>query len=450
MTQNNLGNAYRDCIDRGRSEPTSSVPSRATSAALQVHTLERFPMDYAMTQNNLGIAYHERIEGDEAGQPGARHRRYEEALRVRTLERFPQDYAMTQNNLGNAYREPHQPGTKRRTSSGPSPPTRRRCGSTPSSASPRTTPLPRTTWACAAPTMAHGQRAAAAWEATLDAQEFLLALSGSVAGRDATAASEARGAATRAALCACCAAGDLSRRRWPSSGGGRVGWPRRSGCRQAIQRASATRRGGRATSRRARRSARRRSRSICPSQATSWRRRWRRVASRSNTARDRGDAAAGAGAAPRGILGWRARRRSLQAKAAFDAVVAEVRAAGDPADFLLAPLDLAALQRAAARGGAGHALVYLGATRWGGMALGVFTANSAVASAPARVEALDLPLLTSDTVFDLIQRPLAHGDDRLIGGYAHAQEGNGLRPATGRLAGGDAARAGAGAACGLP
>ncbi|NIN68353.1 MAG: hypothetical protein GTO63_27330, partial [Anaerolineae bacterium] len=29
---------------------------------------------------------------------------YEEALRVRTYEDFPMDYGMTQNNLGNAYR----------------------------------------------------------------------------------------------------------------------------------------------------------------------------------------------------------------------------------------------------------------------------------------------------------------------------------------------------------
>jgi len=29
---------------------------------------------------------------------------FEEALKVYTPERFPMDYAMTQNNLGNAYR----------------------------------------------------------------------------------------------------------------------------------------------------------------------------------------------------------------------------------------------------------------------------------------------------------------------------------------------------------
>ena len=74
--------------------------------ALEVWTLERFPMDYAMTQNNLGNAYGTLGEIEEKAQNcKLAVKAYQEALEVWTLERFPMDYAMTQNNLGNAYRK---------------------------------------------------------------------------------------------------------------------------------------------------------------------------------------------------------------------------------------------------------------------------------------------------------------------------------------------------------
>ena len=80
---------------------------RAVSAyeeALRVYTLEDFPMDYGMTQNNLGAAYGTLAEVEEKGENcGRAIGAYEEALRVYTLEDFPMDYGMTQNNLGTAY-----------------------------------------------------------------------------------------------------------------------------------------------------------------------------------------------------------------------------------------------------------------------------------------------------------------------------------------------------------
>ena len=77
---------------------------RAYDEALKVYTLERFPMDYAMTQNNLGVAYSSLAEVEaKADNCKKAIRAHDEALKVRTLDRFPMQYAMSQNNLGITY-----------------------------------------------------------------------------------------------------------------------------------------------------------------------------------------------------------------------------------------------------------------------------------------------------------------------------------------------------------
>lgn len=66
-------------------------------------TRERVPLDWAMTQNNLGNALStlgER-ESDTARLEQAVDA-YRDALKERTRERVPLDWATTQNNLGNA------------------------------------------------------------------------------------------------------------------------------------------------------------------------------------------------------------------------------------------------------------------------------------------------------------------------------------------------------------
>ena len=80
------------------------IAIKAYEEALKVYTLDRFPMDYAMTQNNLGNAYSTLAEVEAKAENCKKAiKAYEEALKVRTLDRFPMDYAMTQNNLGTAY-----------------------------------------------------------------------------------------------------------------------------------------------------------------------------------------------------------------------------------------------------------------------------------------------------------------------------------------------------------
>ena len=66
-------------------------------------TRDRVPLDWAMTQNNLGTALWRLGERE---SDTARLERavaaYTAALAERTRERVPLDWAMTQNNLGNA------------------------------------------------------------------------------------------------------------------------------------------------------------------------------------------------------------------------------------------------------------------------------------------------------------------------------------------------------------
>ena len=103
MTQNNLGNALETLGERESGTARLEEAVAAYRAALEERTRERVPLDWAMTQNNLGNAL---------GTLGARESgtarleeavaAYRAALEERTRERVPLDWAATQNNLGNA------------------------------------------------------------------------------------------------------------------------------------------------------------------------------------------------------------------------------------------------------------------------------------------------------------------------------------------------------------
>ena len=75
----------------------------AYRAALQEWTRDRVPLDWAMTQNNLGNALR-RLGERESGTARLEEAvtAYRAALEEMTRERVPLDWAMTQNNLGNA------------------------------------------------------------------------------------------------------------------------------------------------------------------------------------------------------------------------------------------------------------------------------------------------------------------------------------------------------------
>jgi tetratricopeptide (TPR) repeat protein len=102
-TQNNLGIALETLGDRESGTEQLEEAVAAYRNALQVFARERVPLDWATTQNNLGIALQtlgERGSGtahlDEAVVA------YRAALAERTREHVPFDWAATQNNLGTA------------------------------------------------------------------------------------------------------------------------------------------------------------------------------------------------------------------------------------------------------------------------------------------------------------------------------------------------------------
>jgi tetratricopeptide (TPR) repeat protein len=110
MTQNNLGNALRALGEREDGTQRLQEAVAAYRAALEVYTRERVPLQWAMTQNNLGTALGALGEREDGASDAGRGRLQEAvaafraALEVRTRERVPLDWAMTQNNLGNALR----------------------------------------------------------------------------------------------------------------------------------------------------------------------------------------------------------------------------------------------------------------------------------------------------------------------------------------------------------
>ena len=111
MTQNNLGTALSDQADLAEGEEQARLLVEAIQiyhAALQVRTREQTPMDWAMTQNNLGTALRAQAnlaEGEEQARLLVEAiQAYHAALQVRTREQTPMDWAGTQNNLGTALR----------------------------------------------------------------------------------------------------------------------------------------------------------------------------------------------------------------------------------------------------------------------------------------------------------------------------------------------------------
>ena len=103
MTQNNLGTALARLGERESGTARLEEAIAAFREALTEWTRERVPLQWATTQNNLGnalVSLGERESGtarlDEAVAA------FREALTERTRERVPLDWATTQNNLGNA------------------------------------------------------------------------------------------------------------------------------------------------------------------------------------------------------------------------------------------------------------------------------------------------------------------------------------------------------------
>ena len=71
-------------------------------AALSVYTKDAFPADWAMTQNNLGVAYKNLPTGNRGQNLQKAIDCYEAALTVLTRDHFPHYHAMAIRNLQRA------------------------------------------------------------------------------------------------------------------------------------------------------------------------------------------------------------------------------------------------------------------------------------------------------------------------------------------------------------
>ncbi|MEH1947512.1 MAG: CHAT domain-containing protein [Nostoc sp.] len=105
MTQYNLGAAYLDRILGERAENLELAIAAYTNVLELLITRSRCPEQWAATQCNLGNAYTKRIRKDKAENLEKGIAAYSAALEVYTRSAFPQYWATTQYNLGNAYCE---------------------------------------------------------------------------------------------------------------------------------------------------------------------------------------------------------------------------------------------------------------------------------------------------------------------------------------------------------
>ena len=103
MTQNNLGNALWTLGERENGTARLEKAVAAYQAALEEMTRERVPLQWATTQNNLGNAL-TRLGERERGTARLEEAvaAYQAALEERTRERVPLQWAGTQDNLGTA------------------------------------------------------------------------------------------------------------------------------------------------------------------------------------------------------------------------------------------------------------------------------------------------------------------------------------------------------------
>ncbi|MBG1262431.1 CHAT domain-containing protein, partial [Nostoc commune] len=103
-TQNNLAVAYRERIKGDRTDNIENAIA-AYTAALTVYTREALPQSWAATQNNLANAYSDRIKGDRADNIENAIAAFTAALTVYTREALPQDWAETLWMRGIAYQD---------------------------------------------------------------------------------------------------------------------------------------------------------------------------------------------------------------------------------------------------------------------------------------------------------------------------------------------------------
>ncbi|HEX6818558.1 MAG TPA: CHAT domain-containing protein [Ktedonobacterales bacterium] len=398
--QNNLGDAFYRRIRGERSENLEHALALFT-ASEDVYTRDGFPASWALARRNQGRVFLRRVVGDRLANMQTALARFEEALTVYTRAANPREWASTQSLIGNALQDQVHDGV----APDPAAASERAVAAYRCALEVRTReadPLQfrRTNIALAEAEAQRGswEAAHAAYEAARLAEEQLLALSTGAHGRDIVLQMQE------------------GREAGPRDGFVLAQLGRLEDAMLAVERSRAQ---GLAELRSLQ--------SADPARISDPQRRQRFLAARDAfiEAQAAMNLPPNASAAPdEQRASELARATTLrEAQARFDAVEDEIRAAGDPADFLRESLDLATLAQARTRGPAGHSLVYLVATPWGGLALAALAGDR---TSGIRVASLPLPQLTSDFVADLIQAEMDAQSGKVIGGFGHAQEGRGL------------------------
>jgi CHAT domain-containing protein len=103
-TQYNLGLAYHERIEGAR-KINIELAIQVYQTVLEVYTRQDFPVEWASTQNNLATFYRDRIEGKREENIELAIDACYAALEVRTQQDLPFQWATTQYNLGVAYYE---------------------------------------------------------------------------------------------------------------------------------------------------------------------------------------------------------------------------------------------------------------------------------------------------------------------------------------------------------
>ncbi|MEO6890842.1 MAG: tetratricopeptide repeat protein, partial [Ktedonobacteraceae bacterium] len=394
MLQNNLGVVYGVRVE-GKRRDNLEQAIACYHAALQVWTFEAFPLQYGKLQNNLGEVYQLRLAGARADNLERSIAYYCEALRIFTPNTLPIEYAMAQQNLGTVYQ-------------------RRLAGE-------REENL-RNALACyhkaleiytlhafpsehrhlqllCAETLAVREDWAAvhdAYASAHKAEDLLVALSTGAVGLDMIL-KEGRDATVRDGFA-------LIRLGCVDEAAMTIERGRARGLSQAMEIHTADPTSIRNLERRARYIAVHRA--FIEAQATLH-------APLPNNLDDNSQRQV--------MLERTASYR--EAKAAFDTLVEEIRTARDPASFFATVPDAMTIVQIVDGCGPRHALVYLAATPWGGIAVATVS-NLKQAQDTAHFVALDLPALTDELVNGLVKTCLDDDAGDIIGGFYCAQSGN--------------------------
>jgi CHAT domain-containing protein len=100
--QNNLAIAYAERII-GRKADNIEIAIQHYKAALEVRTIENYPLEWATTINNLAVEYSNRIIGERSENLELAIQCYQASLNIRNYTEYPVKWAATYNNLALAY-----------------------------------------------------------------------------------------------------------------------------------------------------------------------------------------------------------------------------------------------------------------------------------------------------------------------------------------------------------